>query len=52
VNGICTTNGGTHVAQICDKIVEKLMPQLNKKVKDLVIKPFQVKATSEFLSIL
>jgi len=44
VNSICTTNGGTHVNQICDQIVEKLLPQLNKKVKDLVIKPFQIKA--------
>lgn len=44
VNSICTTNGGTHVNQICDQIVEKLLPQLSKKVKDIVIKPFQIKA--------
>jgi DNA topoisomerase-2 len=44
VNSICTANGGTHVAYICDQIVEKLIPLLNKKVKDLTIKPFQVKS--------
>lgn len=43
VNSICTTNGGTHVASVCDQIVEKLLPQLNKKVKDVTIKPFQIK---------
>ena len=44
VNGICTNNGGTHVNHVCDQIVEKLLPQLNKKVKDIQIKPFQVKS--------
>ncbi len=44
VNSICTNNGGTHVNKICDQIVEKMMPHLTKKVKDIDIKPFQVKA--------
>lgn len=29
---------------MCDQIVEKLLPSLNKKVKDITIKPFQIKA--------
>lgn len=44
VNGIATTSGGTHVTHVCDQIVEKLMPHLLKKVKDIDIKPFQIKA--------
>jgi DNA topoisomerase-2 len=32
------------VSYICEQIVEKLIPHLAKKVKDLTIKPFQVRA--------
>ena len=44
VNGICTSHGGTHVNSICEQIVDRLIPQLSKKVKDIEIKPFQVKS--------
>ncbi len=43
VNGICTTKGGAHVNHITDQIVDKLMPMLKKKAKDIAIKPFQIK---------
>lgn len=43
VNGICTTKGGAHVNHIMDQIVEKMMPNLKKKAKDITIKPFQIK---------
>ena len=43
VNGICTTKGGTHVNHIMDQIIEKLLPNLKKKAKDIIIKPFQIK---------
>jgi len=43
VNGICTTKGGSHVNHIMDQIVDKLMPNLKKKAKDITIKPFQIK---------
>lgn len=43
VNGICTTKGGSHVNHITDQIVEKLLPLLKRKAKDINIKPFQIK---------
>jgi len=43
VNGICTTKGGAHVNHIADQIVEKLLPKLKTKAKDISIKPFQIK---------
>lgn len=39
VNSICTIKGGTHVNYIADQIVDRIMPILKKKGKDLQIKP-------------
>jgi DNA topoisomerase-2 len=43
VNGICTYNGGTHVKYIADQLSEKLIEIINKKNKDLKVKPDAVK---------
>lgn len=43
VNGICTYNGGTHVKYIADQLADKLIEIINKKNKDLKIKPDVVK---------
>lgn len=44
VNSICTIKGGTHVNYIADQIVNRISAVLNKKNKDLQIKPHQIKA--------
>ena len=44
MNSICTTKGGTHVEYISNQIVTRIMAQVQKKNKKLVIKPHQVKA--------
>ena len=43
VNGICTYNGGTHVKYIGDQLADKLIEIINKKNKDLKVKPDAVK---------
>ena len=43
VNGISTTDGGTHVDYITNQIIYKLKEQLEKKNKDIVIKPSYIK---------
>ncbi len=43
VNGICTYNGGTHVKYIADQLSDKLIEIINKKNKDLKVKPDAVK---------
>lgn len=43
VNSICTSKGGTHVNMITDQIVDKIKEKLEKKDKNLNVKPFQIK---------
>lgn len=43
VNGISTTEGGTHVDYIINQIIYKLKENLEKKHKDIVIKPSYIK---------
>lgn len=43
VNGICTSKGGTHVNYITEQIVEKIKEKIEKKDKNLKVKPFQIK---------
>lgn len=43
VNGISTSEGGTHVDYIINQIVNKLKEQLEKKHKDISIKPSYIK---------
>ena len=43
VNGICTSKGGTHVNYITEQIVEKIREKIEKKDKNLKVKPFQIK---------
>lgn len=43
VNGISTSEGGTHVDYVVNQIVSKLKEQLEKKSKDIVIKPSYIK---------
>lgn len=39
MNSICTSRGGKHVDYVIDKIVDKISEQIQKKNKDLDIKP-------------
>ena len=39
VNSICTTKGDTHVNYACDKIINRILECINKKNKDLIIRP-------------
>jgi DNA topoisomerase-2 len=43
VNGISTSEGGTHVDYITNQIIYKLKDQLEKKHKDISIKPSYIK---------
>ena len=43
VNGISTSEGGTHVDYIVNQIVANLKEQVEKKVKDIVIRPAYIK---------
>jgi DNA topoisomerase-2 len=43
VNGICTTRGGTHVNFLAEQIVSRVQEAVEKKAKDLRVKPHQVK---------
>jgi DNA topoisomerase-2 len=43
VNGINTSDGGTHVEYLVNQIVNKLKDQLEKKHKDLTIRPSYIK---------
>lgn len=43
VNGICTYQGGTHVNNVTDKIVNGLMKIIKEKHKDLKVKSSQIK---------
>ena len=43
VNGINTSDGGTHVDYIMNQIVTKLKDQVEKKHKDIVIRPAYIK---------
>ena len=43
VNGITTSDGGTHVDYITNQIIYKLKEQLEKKHKDIVIRPSYIK---------
>ncbi len=43
VNSICTYNGGTHVKYIADQLADKLIEIIQKKNKDLKVKPDIVK---------
>ena len=43
VNGISTSDGGTHVDYIINQIIYKLKEQLEKKHKDIVIRPSYIK---------
>ena len=44
VNAICTSKGGTHVNYLLDQLVESIQEHLQKKHKDLVVKPHQIKS--------
>ena len=33
VNSICTNKGGTHVNYACDKIINRILECINKKIK-------------------
>ncbi len=43
VNGICTYNGGNHVDYIVNDIVKRLNEIIQKKNKDIKVKPSQIK---------
>ena len=43
VNGISTSDGGTHVDLVVNQIVNKLKDQLDKKYKDIIIRPSYIK---------
>ena len=43
VNGISTSDGGTHVDYIINQIIYKLKDQLEKKHKDITIRPSYIK---------
>ena len=43
VNGITTSDGGTHVDYLTNQVVSKLKEQLEKKHKDLTIRPAYIK---------
>lgn len=43
VNSICTSKGGTHVNHVLDQLVEPVIEKIQKKEKNLAIKPFFVK---------
>ena len=43
VNGISTSEGGTHVDLVVNQIVNKLKDQLDKKYKDITIRPSYIK---------
>ncbi|ODV85564.1 hypothetical protein CANARDRAFT_198612 [[Candida] arabinofermentans NRRL YB-2248] len=43
VNSIATTSGGTHVENVANLLVTKIMDQIKKKNKKAMIKPFQIK---------
>lgn len=43
VNGICTSNGGTHVDHVTNQIVNKLKDLASKKLKGITIKPSMIK---------
>jgi DNA topoisomerase-2 len=43
VNGISTSEGGTHVDLVVNQIVNKLKEQLEKKYKDITIRPSYIK---------
>ena len=43
VNGISTSDGGTHVDYIVNQIIYRLKDQIEKKNKDIVIKPSYIK---------
>jgi len=43
VNGISTSDGGTHVDYIVNQVVHKLKDQLEKKHKDITIRPSYIK---------
>ena len=43
VNGISTSDGGTHVDYIINQIIYKLKEQLEKKYKDITIRPSYIK---------
>lgn len=43
MNAICTTKGGTHVNNTADQICERVNQQIQKKHKNLKLKPFQIK---------
>ncbi|MCQ2816684.1 MAG: ATP-binding protein [archaeon] len=43
VNGICTSKGGTHVNYVVEKIVKELQEVIEKKEKNLTIKPMHIK---------
>lgn len=44
VNSICTIKGGTHVTYIADQIVNRIMTVVQKKEKNITIKPHQIRA--------
>jgi DNA topoisomerase-2 len=43
VNGICTYYGGTHVNYVIDVVVKKLIDIIEKKYKNIKVKPSQIK---------
>ena len=43
VNGICTTNGGSHVNYVVSQIVDKLKGEATKKNKKVDVKPYHIK---------
>ena len=43
VNGISTSEGGTHIDYLINQVIYKLKEQLEKKHKDLVIRPAYIK---------
>jgi DNA topoisomerase-2 len=43
VNGVSTTDGGTHIDYLLNQIIYRLKEQLEKKHKDLVIRPSYIK---------
>ncbi|CAH6420472.1 DNA topoisomerase 2 [uncultured virus] len=48
VNGINTTDGGTHETHVINKLVEKLQEQVAKKLKGVKVKPAMIKENLTF----
>jgi DNA topoisomerase II len=45
VNSICTSKGGTHVNHVVDQLCDPIIEQIEKKNKNMTVKPLQVKSS-------